>query len=258
MEVPHVGLSFLFHIAHMFQPACFPIRNGRAVLWRGHHVLRDYFVPRRTEKDSHCFFNASCFLYIPHDIRPLVKYQVNRVVRFYRVGDSVMRQFLFLCKSTENPVPDNKSGTVIFIQVLFVGSVMQPVVRGRSENIFDRGRKLLDVLGMDPELIKPRHLMADKKNKGVESDHDHRNEKDKLDMLGPAEPERYRKVIFFRIVVSHMGCPPEALFMGYPVCPITDQIQQNKTGDKRPPSGRNFPRYQVPEKKHGSKNDYLE
>ncbi len=60
-------------------------------------------------------------------------------------------------------------------------------------------------------------------------------------MLYPAQAEGYGKIVMLAGVMRYVCGPPETLFMGYTVRPITAQIIQHITGQQGPPVQRHAP-----------------
>ena len=123
--------------------------------------------------------------------------QINWTVWFFDLfSDSVNWNFIFGLKRAENSIPNNKSGTIVLVNVPVIGCMVYPVMGWGGKEELNEARKLNYVFSMYPELIKHLNLVADKKHDGVESSNDHRQEENDLDILGPAQSERNGKVVF--------------------------------------------------------------
>ncbi len=85
---------------------------------------------------------------------------------------------------------------------------------------------------MHPELIQYAYLACYKKYNRVKSYKDQWNKKDNFCVLKPALPKANRKVIMFRRMMNHMGCPEKPTIVRYPMAPIGTKIIEYKTGDK--------------------------
>src|SRR3546814_791449 len=148
-----------------------------------------HIFPRWTEKDPPALAEASCFPDVTENISPFVENQINGVIRGYWLGDSIGGCFFFFHEGSEYPVPDDKGGTVVLIQVFLVTGVVDAVMRWCGEDVFNEGRELSDILCVDPELIQDGHLVANEEDKRIKPNHNHRYKEDKLDVLRPAEAE---------------------------------------------------------------------
>ena len=84
---------------------------------------------------------------------PLVEGNADGVMRVDVRGEAVRWALPFRLERAEEPIPDDKNARVVFVEIIQVGPVMDAVVGRRIKNKLNRGRKLVDVFGMNPELI---------------------------------------------------------------------------------------------------------
>lgn len=177
-----------------------------------------------------------------------MKVEVDGVIGGDGLGDAVGGLFFFFLEGTKHPVPNDKGGSIVFVQVVFITGMVYPVVGGGDKNVFYGRRQFFDVLCMDPELIQYAGLMTNKEHERIKTHKDGRDEKDELDMLCPAQAEGDREIVFLGVVMGDMGGPPKSLFMGYPVRPVVAKVDGDKAKHKGPPGDGNFEWGNVPEK----------
>jgi hypothetical protein len=130
-------------------------------------------------------------------------------------------------------------------------------MRGSGKNEFNEFWKLVDIFCMYPELIKHFNLMTNKKHDRIEAGKNHRQEKDDLDILGPSQPERDRKIVFGRAVMSNMGGPPKSACMAYSVRHISPEINPDQAQRVGPPFMWNGPGHMIIYKKYDPESKYL-
>ncbi len=185
------------------------------------------------------------FSQVLEDVRPFVNHKGERVVTINILGYPIDGLFLLLLKGAKHAIPNDESGTVILVDVLGVGRLMDTMMRGRHHEVFYRGGQLTDVLRMNPKLIQHTELVDDEKNKRIKSHHNHRQEENNLDGLGPAQPKSNRVIVLTGVVVGNVGGPPKPLFVTNPVGHITNKIQGKQAKNVRPPSRRNAKRREI-------------
>ena len=64
-----------------------------------------------------------------------------------------------------SPVPDDEEASIILIQAVSVGPVMNPVMTGSVEDELQRA-EVGDELGVDPELVEQVQLLVDQRLAG--------------------------------------------------------------------------------------------
>src|SRR6056297_1695663 len=114
-----------------------------------------------------------------------MKYQVDRVIRFRGLGDSVIRSIQFRLKSPEHTIPDNEGRAVVLIQVMIVFSMVHSVMGRRRKNKLYGTRQFVYHLGVYPELVEYRNLMTDKENYRMKACHGYGQKKEYLKALYP-------------------------------------------------------------------------
>lgn len=115
-----------------------------------------------------------------------MKDQRDRIITTDRLGDAVVWLGSLFHKRPKQPVPDNKCGTVVFVQIMLITAVVHTVMGRSGENVFNRCRKLFDIFCMKPKLVQYCDLMTHEECKRIEAYHDHWNKENEFDMLGPA------------------------------------------------------------------------
>ena len=80
--------------------------------------------------------------------------QENRIVGVHWLGDAVDRLLIFFLKGSKHAIPENKGGTVVFVDVALVDSVVYPMMGWGGKEVLDGLRQFLDEFGVNPELIK--------------------------------------------------------------------------------------------------------
>ena len=79
----------------------------------------------------------------------------QQVVAVHRAGDAVFHRFLvpFRGKGAEQTIEDDEDAAVIGVDIVRVSTMMDPVVAGRVEHIFDGRMQSLHQGGVDKELV---------------------------------------------------------------------------------------------------------
>src|SRR5690606_37072223 len=121
---------------------------------------------------------------------------------------SIIRRFYFRLEGSENTVPENKYSCIILVQVLWIGSMMHPVMRRCIENKFKPAGHFINRFGMYPVLeqcYKPAHG----RNNFRRNTHNGQRQKhpERKYAMKPALAESYGQVIFLALVMHNM-CPP--------------------------------------------------
>ena len=119
-----------------------------------------------------------------------MKIEMNGIV--FLIGVDVVRNainrfFIFYLEGAEHPVPYDKGGAVVLVDVFLLRAMVNPVVGRCSEDIVDNGMYFSNVFCMHPELKKHGYLVGDEYNDRVESQERYREKEYDLDILHPAQ-----------------------------------------------------------------------
>jgi hypothetical protein len=158
---------------------------------------------------------------------------------------TVNHLFFFLLVRFKQPVPNDKGGTVILVDVFRLRSVVNAMIGRGGKNVFEESMQLPDVFCVNPELKENSDLVSHEDNDWVKAHKSDRKNENDFDVLHPAQPERYGEVVVFTGVMDDVRSPEEAKPVRDIVRPVTEEIKNDIAGDEGPPPQGHSPRDQI-------------
>lgn len=183
-----------------------------------------------TEQVEPLFFPADVFTAeVSGNAVPFVENGINRICLCERGGQAVFSGFIlfggqFGLKGAKELVPDDKEHTHILVQVSGVRGVMDAVMGGGDEDIFQPAH-FADQFGMDedaPDLGGGVHKYDIERFESQEGEWDEIDEA--VEGLEDGGPESNGEVHVFGGVVGDMDCPEKSYFVVPAVQPVIEEI----------------------------------
>ena len=175
------------------------------------------------------------------DAHPLVKNDVHRVFFFQWFGESVADRLIGCCrqfwlKGAEELIPDDEEHAHVLIQIFCIGSMMNPVVGGRYEDMFDPA-EFVHFLRMHqdaPDLCDG--INESDINGPVSAQRDRYEIKKTVQRFHDGRSETHGEIEFGRRVVGDMCGPEQPAHMVHPVQPVIHEIFEDQEADPVEPN----------------------